>query len=113
MSNTEESSTFQFYFKIPFTEITTFVEIQKCLTTNEFLEYVNIEVRNNLNINSKYDIEVVDAGKPNGELAYCMEPRYDETLLQRYGNVKTIIACYARPVHPITREFIRRDNYFE
>jgi hypothetical protein len=77
------------------------------------MEYVNVEVRNNLNINSRYDIELVEVGKPDGELAPCMEPRNDETLLQRCNGSPKLMAYYARPIHPITREFVRRDNYSE
>jgi hypothetical protein len=113
MTTPQESNTIQVYFKIPFTEITTTCTVDASLTTLEFMEYVDVEVRNNLNINSRYDIEIVDTGKPAGELAPCMEPRNDETLLQRYNIVNKLIAVYARPVHPITREFIRRDNYSE
>jgi hypothetical protein len=113
MATPQESSTIQVYFKIPFTDITTTCLVNNSLTTLEFMEYVDVEVRNNLNINPRYDIEIVDIDKPRGELATCMEPRNDETLLQRYNRVNQLIALYARPVHPITREFIRRDNYSE
>lgn len=113
MATPEESNTIQVYFKIPFTDITTTCTVDCSLTTLEFIDYVNADVRNNLNINSRYDIELVDTGKPGGELAQCMEPRNDVTLLQRYNNVNKLIAFYARPIHPITREFIRRDNYSE
>ena len=111
MATPQEANTIQVYFKIPFTEITTTCVVNCNLTTNELLEYVNTDVRNNLNINSRFDIELVDTGKPGGELATCMEPRYDETLLQRYNIVNKTISFYARPVHPITREFIRQENY--
>lgn len=85
--------------------------VQNSLTTQDFLEYVNIYVRNNLNINQRYDIELVDTGKEGGELAPAMEPRYDESLLQRYGNTRQTVVFYARPVHPIIREFRRNTNY--
>ncbi len=101
------------YFKIPFTDITTSCVVDNSLTTLEFMNFVNMDVRNNLNINPRYDIELVEVGKPAGELAPCMEPRIDETLLQRYNGSPKLIAYYARPVHPITREFVRRDNYVE
>ena len=111
MSSSQESNTIQVYFKIPYTEITTLVVIKNSLTIREFLEYVNIEVRNNLNINDYYDIEVVEAGKPCDELALHIEPSDEETLLQRYGNINTLVAFYARPVNVITGVFIRTDNY--
>lgn len=111
MSSSQESTTIRVYCKIPYTDISTVFQIQNSLTTKEFLEYVNINVRNNLNINQRYDIEIVDTGKPHGELAEPMEPRCDETLLERYGNTNTLVTFYARPINPITREFIRNANY--
>jgi hypothetical protein len=111
MATPQESNTIQVYFKIPFTEITTTCNVDCSLTTLEFMNYVNSDIRYNLNIHSRYYIELVDTGKPGGELATCMEPRYDETLLQRYNRMNKVIAFYTRPVHPITREFVRRDNY--
>lgn len=113
MANPQELNTINVYFKIPFGEQTTTCVVNNSLTTLEFMDYVNIEVRNKLNINSRYDIEIVEAGKTNDELASRIEPRNDETLLQRYGETKKIMAYYARPVNPITREFVRQVNYSE
>lgn len=111
MSASPETNIISVYFKIPYTELTTVIDVDDSLTTVEFLEYVNVHVRNKLNINSRYDIELVDTGKPQGELAAPMEPRNDETLLQRYGQNRTHLTFYARPVNPITREFRRNANY--
>lgn len=113
MDSSQETMEFIVYFKIPYTEVTSVNMIKKSLTTSEFVEYVNTDVRNTLNINSKYYIEVVDISKPSGELAEPIEPRNDETLLQRYGDVNKSIAFYIRPVDRITREFIRRLNYVD
>lgn len=113
MSASSETNRISIYFKIPYTKITTVVNVDNSLTTIEFLEYVNDHVRNKLNINSKYHIELVDTGKPEGELAAPMEPRYDETLLQRYGSNNTLVTFYARPVNPMTREFTRVTDYSE
>jgi hypothetical protein len=107
-----ETTTVMIYFKIPYTDITHTCVVNNRLTTLQLIDYVNVDVRNNLNINPRYDIELVEVGKPDGELAPCVEPRNDETLLQRYHS-PNMIAYYARPVHPITREFVRRDNYVE
>lgn len=115
MSASPETNNITIYFKVPYTDITTVVDVDDSLTTMEFLEYVNNEnnyIRDKLYINSRFDIEVVDTGKPGDELACPMEPRYDETLSQRYGQNK-FVSFYARPVHPITREFRRSDNYFD
>lgn len=111
MASPQESNNIHVYFKIPYTEITTVTMVENSLTTIQFLDYVNVEVRNILNINQRYDIELVDTGKPNGELSAPIEPRNNETLLQRYGNTNQIVAFYVRPVNPITREFTRNINY--
>lgn len=63
MASHQETNTIQVYFKIPYTEITSVVVVQNLLIMREFLEYVNIDVRNNLHINQRYDIELVDTGK--------------------------------------------------
>jgi len=106
-----ETNIISVYFKIPYTDITTVVDVEDSLTTAQFVEYVNTYVRNNLNINQRYYIEIVETGKPGGELAPPIEPRDDETLLQRYGNRNKCIAFYSRPVHQIVREFIYNNNY--
>ena len=111
MTTPLEENTVMIYFKIPFTDITTTCIVDANLTTLEFMEYVDVEVRNNLNINSRYDIEIVEVGKPNGELAPCMEPRIDELLLPRSNGSPKLMAFYARPVHPITRQFIQQADY--
>lgn len=107
MPSPQETNTIQVYFKIPYTEVTTVVNVKDSLTTVEFMEYVNTYVRNILNINPRDVIELVEAGKPGGELAVHMEPRHDETLLQRYGNTNQTLAFYARPV---PRLYFRLNN---
>ena len=111
MPTPQDSDTFQMYFKIPFTEITTKQRVPCNITTSDFKLYVNTYIRAILNINAQYYIEVVPIGKPEGELAPFMETRDFETLSQLYNSVNTLIGFYIRPVNPITREFIRFDNY--
>ena len=113
MTTPLEANTVMIYFKIPFTDITTTCVVDNTLSTLQLMDYVNVDVRNNLNINPRYDIEIVEVGQLAGELAPCMEPRIDETLLQRCNGSPKLMVYYARPVHPITREFVRRDNYVE
>lgn len=111
MASPQESNIISVYFKIPYTEITTLLRIPNNLTIRQFLEYVDNDLpRINLNIHQRYSIQVVETGKPGGELAVEMEPRDDQTLLQRYGNNNSI-AFYVRPVEPSTRQFIRSDIY--
>jgi hypothetical protein len=101
----------QVYFKIPYTEICSVFLLENSLTMVEFMQYVNIEVRNTLHINIRYAIDVVDTNQEARELADALEPRADETILQRYGQHNTYLTFYARPVDPMTREFVRQVDY--
>lgn len=105
-----QESNISVYFKIPYTEPTVSALIRNSLTISELLEYVKTTVRSNLNIDSKYDIELVDTGKPLLELASAIIPSNTETLLQRYGSV-TSVSFYIRPVDPITRQFVSYIDY--
>ena len=105
------------YCKICYTDITKEYSVQENITISDFLEFANTTIKPSLNINDSYDIDIVNVGNlVNGdaELAPPIEPRYDQTLGERYRDIinsyKTI-SFYVRPVHPITREFIRRENY--
>lgn len=102
---------YNIYFKIPFTEFTYSTDVPVLLTTEKLIEKVNLSIRSFLHISSKYDIELVDVGQPDGELAPHIEPRDDETLIQRYGNANRFIAMYVRPVGRVTRHFPRRITY--
>lgn len=107
---------FNIYCKIPFTDITGMFTLQSNMTIAEFIEHANTNFRNNLNIHSSYDIEVVQTGNRDAELALPIETTTTQTLEQRYGhiyNAGNIVAFYIRPVNPVTREFIRRVNYSE
>ena len=98
MTSNQDSSDYQAYFKISYTEITGIFPIKKSFTISEFLHYVKYtsNIRDTLNITQIYAIEIVEVGKPGGELAEPMEPSDNETLLQRYGNVSKDIAFYVR-----------------
>lgn len=116
MSTTEILQTIWVYFKIPFTEITALFKLQDNLPMNELFEYVNTDIRNNLNINTKYDIQLVETGQPNEELAYNITTyRYEQTLREIYDSNNNYnnntISFYVRPIHHITREFVRQNDY--
>lgn len=117
MSTPEQSSRImEFYCKIPFTENTCKINVNSNLTIVEFLEYVDSIIKNNLNINSKYDIILVEMGQPRDELDRPIEPSYDQTLERRYGTIYNMgmsVGFYVRPINPITRDYIRRENYNE
>ncbi len=108
MTNSNVSKTIEVYFKIPFTEVTKIFKIKNNLTITEFLEYVNNYVRNQFNINKNYVIEVVDSD--SGELGIPIQTN-NQKLYQIYGNVKTSLTYYIRPIHPVTRRFVCKTDY--
>lgn len=103
------TDTIDLYCKIPFTEITGKFNIQHNLTISQFLEYINIHVRNKLNINQRYDIEVIEVDF--GELGFPIETNNDETIIERYRIINGCFVCYVRPVDPNTRVFTRKNDY--
>lgn len=111
--------TMALYCKVPYTNIYNTFYVQSNMTITEFLEYANINIKTQLEISREYDVEVVQTGNNiNGdaELAPAIEPSYDVTLEDKFGefyNTYKIISFYIRPVHPITREFIWLIEYDE
>jgi len=102
MTTSQETTFVQVYFIIPFTKIKTTCLINYHLSINEFLEYVNTNVRNKLNINPRYDIELVYTGD-QGETI--------DVYKKHLHNKHLTISFDAQPVNPVTREFIRLDDY--
>ena len=121
MTHTQELRTMEFYCKIPYTEITSTFRVPCDLTIAQFYEYCNNVVKVNLNIHSRYDIELVDIdNNVNGqaELARAIELRNNQTLKERYhlnynnnNNNNNQTAIYIRPVNQTTREFIIQNDY--
>lgn len=111
MSNIEEFHIIKVYCKIPFTEISHTFVVQDNLTICEFLQFTNIYLHNKLNINTKYDIELVVVGQPLKEFAPPLESRDSQRLRDKFSNISNLIAFYARPINPNTREFVRQNDY--
>jgi len=108
-----ESREMNVYCKIVYTEITTVISINSDMSIIEFLEYVKNYAKNNMNINSNYDIELVNMGQPGDELARQIEPILNQTIQDvyrtNYNNDQ--IGIYIRPINNISREFVRRNDY--
>ena len=106
--------TFEFYCKIPYTEITNFIKVDSTLTISQFIDLINSNfIRVYFDINDIYTIEVVEAGNNiNGdaELAPALQPS-EETLEEKYGNNYKSVAFYIRPVYGNDRIFIRTNDY--
>jgi len=101
----------RFYFKVVYTSITKELDIDRSMSVSDFILNMNETWRSYFNIHEHYHIQIVATGnKINGdcELAPPIEATY-ETVGERFNSRN--VAFYLRPVHPITEEFIRRDDY--
>ena len=114
----EDTNFIEVYCKIAYSEINDIFNVPKNLTISNFINYANSTIRNRFHIHSSYDIEVIEIGDhtyncPN-ELIPKMEENHNQTMYEKYGhlyNRNCLMAFYIRPVNPVTREFIRRENY--
>jgi len=98
----------RYYFKIVYTSIAHDLLIDDEMTVAQLIHNMNECWRSLFNIHKDYDIEVVASGNAACELAPPIEP--STQIVKDKFNPKTT-AFYLRPVHPITEEFIRRDDY--
>lgn len=99
------------YFKIPFTEKSTTFKISSQMFISTFCgAYCDTILRQELNINPKYIIQLVEANSDKGEYGPTLISN-TETFQQRYGNLMQPIPFYARPVCAETGEFIVRERY--
>ena len=103
------------YFKIPFTEERTTIKFSGAMTISQlYIACCGSEhgvLRNMFNIDPKYVIQLVEANSDKGEYGPTLLPNDNETIEQRYGNLKQPIPFYARPVNAETGEFIVREHY--
>lgn len=114
----EDTNFIEVYCKIAYSKINDIFNVPKNLTISNFINYANSTIRNRFHIHSRYDIEVIEIGDhtyncPN-ELIPKMEENHNQTMYEKYGhlyNRNRLMAFYIRPVNPVTREFIRRENY--
>jgi len=83
------------------------------MCTADFVNWINSDDCHRLfNIHDQYHIQVVETNSNrNGdaEMGNPIMVSFSDTIAQRFNSRNT--AFYLRPVHPITEEFIRRDNY--
>jgi hypothetical protein len=108
------SRTLQFTFKLVFTANVWQLDIDSSMTTAEFITYINEDtnLRQLFNIHQHYHIDIVKAGNimyRQAELAPSIMVSFSETVGEKFNPQST--SFYLRPVHPITEEFIRRDDY--
>jgi hypothetical protein len=111
---TTQTTMYQFYFKIPYTEQTHDISFNSNLTIKQFIELIDSNfIREYFNIHENYNVETVEAGNNvNGhaELAPALEPS-QETLKDKYGNNYHYRAFYIRPIFGPNRIFQIRNDY--
>lgn len=105
--------TLRFYFKIVYTAHTWNLDINSDMCTADFVNWINSDDCHMLfNIHHQYHIQVVEAGNNcNGdsELAPPIMVSLRDTIAERFN--PRVTSFYLRPVHPITEEFIIKDDY--
>jgi hypothetical protein len=107
------SRTLRFYFKIVYTANTWELDVNANTRIADFIAWINTPEGHELfNIHEQYHIQVVDTNSVtsgNAEMAPSIIPSFSDTIGERFNPRNN--AFYLRPVHPITEEFIRRDDY--
>ncbi len=108
------SRTLRFDFKLVFTSHVWSLDIEESMNTADFITYINNDtnLRQLFNIHEHYHIDIVKAGSVayrQPELAPPILASFIETVGEKFNPRTT--SFYLRPVHPITEEFIRRDDY--
>lgn len=107
------SQTLRFTFKLVFTSNVWELDIDSSMSTADFITWINTpEMFTMFNINEHYHIDIVQSGNYNygqPELAPSIMASFTETVDEKFHPRNT--SFYLRPVHPITEEFIRRNDY--
>jgi hypothetical protein len=103
----------RFYFKLVYTSNTWYLDINGQMSTIDFVNWVNSDDCHILfNIHDQYHIQVVETNtNPNGdaEMGPPIMVSFTDTIAQRFN--PRVTSFYLRPVHQVTSEFIRRDDY--
>ena len=103
-----------FAFKLVYTNIVHYRDVEARITTSEFLRTINEDnaLRELFNINEYYHIDIVVCGnysQGQPELAQAILPSLTEIVEDKFHPDNT--SFYLRPVHPITENFTRMNNY--
>lgn len=113
MQQEQTQTLMSFSCKIPYTSICKVITVPGNMTIAEVINYITNNLKYEMNIHERYNIEVVETYKNEyvrAELAPALEPTA-QTLMERYGTPMTVTAFYVRPVDPVTGTFERRSNY--
>ena len=103
----------RFYFKIVYTSNTWYLDINGQMSTTDFVNWINgPNMRSLFNIHEQYHIEVVSTNTNvhgDSEMGPAIAVSTVDTIEQRFN--PRVTSFYLRPVHQVTQEFIRRDDY--
>ena len=108
------SNTLRFTFKLVYTTNVWQTDVDISMSTAEFITRINQDrhLRQLSNIHQQYHIELVKTGNAmykQSELAPSIVGSFSETIGENF--TQQTASIYIRPVHPITLEFTRRDDY--
>jgi hypothetical protein len=92
----------EFTFKLAYTTKTKTYRFKPNLTITNFIETIKNQAYNDFDIYSGYDIEIVETGQYNNingrnpEEAPALEPEFNTSLREKYGNINYNVAFYIR-----------------
>jgi len=95
------SDVIEIYVKLAYTCKSINYMIEFNSTVTQMIDYIKSRVRSDLDIDSRFQLEIVEAGQfnnqngRNAELAPALEPS-DITLREKYNNIPYTIAFYVR-----------------
>jgi hypothetical protein len=90
------SQTITMSFKKVYTCKTVCYNIDANLTMKQFIGYIKSKAYNDFNIDNNYNIEIVEAGQIEDELAPPVEP-CETTISEKYGEKIKYTSFYIRP----------------
>lgn len=86
---------YTFNFKFIYTDTIKQYSVQKNITVKNFIEDIKNRISNDFNISNNENIEIIEAGQENDELAHALEPS-NVRLKQIYENKYKITSFYIK-----------------
>ena len=105
------SQTITMSFKKVYTCKTVCYNIDVNFTIKQFIGYIKSKAYNDFNIDNNYNIEIVEAGQFQDELAPPVEP-CETTISEKYGEKIKYTSFYIRPKLDIEIPEINNQNIY-
>jgi hypothetical protein len=105
------SQTITISFKKVYTCKTICYDIDEIFTIKQFIGYIKSKAYNDFNIDNNYNIEIVEAGQFEDELAPPVEP-CETTISEKYGEKIKYTSFYIRPKLDIEIPDINNQNIY-